>query len=98
MDYQDFTTLRMNVAAGVARVTFDHGPINLMDMAMLADLDRAGRQLEADPDVKVVILQSANPDFFIAHGDVSAIEGCVAITAARQENSAMTRSPYATNE
>ena len=40
MEYQDFTTLRVDVVAGVARVTFDHGPINLMDMAMLADLDR----------------------------------------------------------
>ena len=73
MEYQDFTTLRVAVVAGVARVTLDHGPINLMDMAMLADLDRAGRMLEADPDVKVVILQSANPDFFVAHGDVSVI-------------------------
>lgn len=29
---------------------------------------------------------------------VSSFAGCVAIMAARQENSAMTRSPYATNE
>ena len=27
--------------------------------------------LEADPSVKVVVFQSANPDFFIAHLDVS---------------------------
>ncbi|MFM0165785.1 enoyl-CoA hydratase/isomerase family protein [Paraburkholderia sediminicola] len=85
MDYQDFTTLRVAVVAGVARVTFDHGPINLMDMAMLADLDRAGRMLEADPAVKVVILQSANPDFFIAHGDVSVIPHLPAEPAPREQ-------------
>ncbi|MFM0247471.1 enoyl-CoA hydratase/isomerase family protein [Paraburkholderia sediminicola] len=85
MEYQDFTTLRVAVVAGVARVTFDHGPINLMDMAMLADLDRAGRMLEADPAVKVVILQSANPDFFIAHGDVSVIPHLPAKPAPREQ-------------
>jgi enoyl-CoA hydratase/carnithine racemase len=85
MDYQDFNTLRIDVAAGIARITFDHGPINLMDMAMLADLDRAGRLLEADPDVKVVILQSANPEFFIAHADVTAIQQLPAEPAPREE-------------
>ncbi len=85
MDYQDFTTLRVGVVAGVARVTFDHGPINLMDMAMLADLDRVGRMLEADAAVKVVILQSANPDFFIAHGDVSVIPHLPAKPAPREQ-------------
>ncbi|SIO70189.1 Enoyl-CoA hydratase/carnithine racemase [Burkholderia sp. GAS332] len=85
MEYQDFTTLRVAVVAGVARVTFDHGPINLMDMAMLADLDRVGRMLEADAAVKVVILQSANPDFFIAHGDVSVIPHLPAKPAPREQ-------------
>ena len=28
-------------------------------------------ELEADPSVKVVVFQSANPDFFIAHLDVA---------------------------
>ena len=85
MDYHDFTTLRIDVAAGVATVTFDHGPINLMDMAMLADLDRAGRQLEGDPAVKVVVLQSANPDFFIAHADVTLIQQLPPVPAPREE-------------
>jgi len=33
--------------------------------------DSAHRKLEADPSVKVVVFQSANPDFFIAHLDVA---------------------------
>ncbi|MES2263525.1 MAG: enoyl-CoA hydratase/isomerase family protein [Pseudomonadota bacterium] len=85
MEYQDFTTLRVDVAAGVARVTFDNGPINLMDMAMLGDLARAGQMLESDPAVKVVILQSANPDFFIAHGDVALIQQMPASVPPREE-------------
>lgn len=85
MDYTNFNTLSVNLAAGVARVTIDHGEINLMDMAMLADLDRAGRMLEADPAVKVVILQSANPEFFVAHADVTLIQQLPPAPAPREE-------------
>jgi enoyl-CoA hydratase/carnithine racemase len=73
MDYDSFQTQRVALDEGVAFVTIDHGEINLMDLAMLTDLDRVGRQLEADPAVKVVVLQSANPDFFIAHADMHVI-------------------------
>ncbi|MES2149313.1 MAG: enoyl-CoA hydratase/isomerase family protein [Pseudomonadota bacterium] len=85
MDYTNFNTLTMNVAAGVARVTFNYGEINLMDMAMLVDLDRAGQMLESDPAVKVVVLQSANPDFFVAHADVTLIQQLPPAPAPREE-------------
>lgn len=68
-----FATLRVALDGGVATVTIDHGELNLMDFALLEDLDRVGRQLEADPAVKVVVLQSANADFFIAHADINLI-------------------------
>ncbi|MES2148405.1 MAG: enoyl-CoA hydratase/isomerase family protein [Pseudomonadota bacterium] len=89
MEYNHFTTLSVDVTASVARVTFDNGPINLMDMPMLGDLARAGAMLEADPAVMVVILQSANPDFFIAHGDVTAFGQLPAEPAPRNEKLGM---------
>jgi enoyl-CoA hydratase/carnithine racemase len=85
MVYDRFQTLRVAVDEGVAFVTIEHGEINLMDLAMLDDLDRVGRQLEADPAVKVVVLQSANPDFFIAHADISAITQLPAQPPEREE-------------
>ena len=85
MESGSYTTLGVKVEAGVATVTIDHGEINLMDMAMLADLDRAGRQLEADPAVKVVVLQSANPEFFIAHADINVIGQLPATPPPREE-------------
>jgi len=85
MEYSNTTTLRVTVEAGVASVTFDHGELNLMDMAMLGDLDRVGRQLEADAAVKVVVLQSANPEFFIAHADMNAITQLPATPPARED-------------
>jgi len=73
MTYQDYKALRIAVDRGVAFVTIDNGPINLLDLTLISDLDRAGRELEADREVKVVVLQSANPDFFIAHADMNLI-------------------------
>ena len=59
--------------AGVAVVTIDHPPTNLVDgafiVALLATLD----ELEADDGVKVAVFQSADPDFFLMHGDVEGI-------------------------
>lgn len=74
MDYANYATLSVAVANGIARVTLDNGPINLLDLPMLIDLDRVGRELEADDAVKVVVLQSANPEFFVAHADITLIQ------------------------
>jgi enoyl-CoA hydratase/carnithine racemase len=73
MAYQGYKALRIALDRGVAFVTIDNGPINLLDLTLIGDLDRAGRELEADCEVKVVVLQSANPDFFIAHADMNLI-------------------------
>ena len=60
--------------AGVATVTIDHPPINLLDAALIRDLAQVGVDLEADPNLRVVVFESANPDFFIAHVDVALIQ------------------------
>lgn len=85
METAGYSTLGVSVERGVATVTIDHGELNLMDLAMLADLDRAGRQLESDPAVKVVVLQSANPEFFVAHVDINAISELPATPPPREE-------------
>jgi len=58
---------------GIARVVFNHPPINLMTLEMFVATARLISDLAEDDDVRVVILSSANPDFFIAHFDVEAI-------------------------
>jgi enoyl-CoA hydratase/carnithine racemase len=50
--------------------TFDHPPINLIDPDTILELDVLVSELEADPDVRVIVFDSANPDFFLAHYDV----------------------------
>ncbi len=71
----EYTCLRVAVDAGVARATIDNPPINLLDLELMLDLDRLGRAMEADESVRVVVLDSANPEFFIAHADVNLILG-----------------------
>jgi enoyl-CoA hydratase/carnithine racemase len=52
-------------------VTFSNPPINMFLPTTIVELGAIMADLEADASVKVVVFQSANPDFFIAHLDVS---------------------------
>ena len=52
-------------------ITFSNPPINIFVPATIVELGALMTDIEADPSVKVVVFQSANPDFFIAHLDVA---------------------------
>jgi enoyl-CoA hydratase/carnithine racemase len=52
------------------RVTFDHPPINTITATTVAELAELVDLIEQEPEVKVVVFDSANPDFFLAHYDV----------------------------
>lgn len=69
----EYEKLHVQIAGRVARVSIDNPPINLMDQALFVELLKLSAELEADPDLSVVVLDSADPDFFIAHFDVSLI-------------------------
>lgn len=73
MNYKDYPTIRVDVVGGVATVTLSNPPINLFDINLYSDMADVSVALAADDDVRVVVLRSANPDFFIAHFDVTAI-------------------------
>lgn len=82
MTYRHYTTLRVDLNQGVARVTLDHGEINLMDKPLYKELLQLTEQLATDDQVRVVVLCSARPGFFIAHFDVSLIQRFPVGTAA----------------
>lgn len=60
---------------GVAVATISAPPCNVMTVEMWGELDRLSQEIEADEDLRVLILKSADPDFFIAHFDVAQIVG-----------------------
>jgi enoyl-CoA hydratase/carnithine racemase len=58
---------------GVATVTIDHPPSNLVDAAFITAVAGLLDELEPDLSVRVVVFTSADPDFFLMHGDVNGI-------------------------
>jgi enoyl-CoA hydratase/carnithine racemase len=52
-------------------ITFNNPPINMFVPSTIIELGALVNDIEADPSVRVVVFQSANPDFFIAHLDVA---------------------------
>jgi enoyl-CoA hydratase/carnithine racemase len=68
---RSWTHLRID-RRGLTRcdVTFDHPPINTITATTVAELSELIGLVEEDPDLNVVVFQSASPDFFLAHFDV----------------------------
>ena len=54
------------------RVTFDNPPINLIDPVMIVALHDLLTEIEQDKRVAVVVFDSADPDYFLAHYDIAA--------------------------
>jgi enoyl-CoA hydratase/carnithine racemase len=69
----DIAGLQVQVDGGIATVTIDSPPINLFTIELFLGTAALIHRLAADPDVRVVVLRSANPEFFIAHFDVALI-------------------------
>lgn len=69
----DFEHLRVAIDTSIATVTIDNPPINLITGALYMELATLSKQLAADEDLTVVVMKSANTDFFLAHFDVTAI-------------------------
>src|SRR5712692_10594382 len=51
-------------------VTFDHPPINTITATTVAELSDLVGLIEQDPDLNVVVFDSANRDFYLAHYDL----------------------------
>jgi len=73
MAYEDYRLIRFAREGRIVTATVDNPPINLITPELYAELARLSQDLADDPDALVFVLKSANPDFFLAHFDVSAI-------------------------
>ena len=51
------------------RVTFSNGPVNLLDPDSVDELAALVTSAEQDPDLRVIVFRSDNPDYFMAHWD-----------------------------
>lgn len=62
-------------SASYRRITIDNPPINIFDQEMADELQAILTKLEVDDEVKVVVFESANPDYFIAPADLDSTVG-----------------------
>jgi enoyl-CoA hydratase/carnithine racemase len=68
-DHSQFSTDRIH--PGLWTITFSNPPINMFVPSTIVELGSLMTEIEADPSVKVLVFQSANPEFFTAHLDVA---------------------------
>ena len=74
MAYDDYQRLRIAVGDGICRATIDNPPINLLNAELIIELGRFGAEVAADDEVRVVVVDSADAEFFVAHADVTLIQ------------------------
>lgn len=65
--------VRIERDAGIAWITIDAPPMNLLGGQLLGGLAEVAQELASDSTSRVAVFRSADPDFFIAHGDVEVI-------------------------
>jgi enoyl-CoA hydratase/carnithine racemase len=57
------------------RVLFDNPPFNVVDATMFDALQGLLAQMDASPSLRVIVFESANPEFFLAHFDLTGKTG-----------------------
>ncbi|WP_413804485.1 enoyl-CoA hydratase/isomerase family protein [Streptomyces sp. OE57] len=77
----EYSAIQVSINGGVAQVVIDHPPLNLLDATLMLDLDRFAASMSGNDDVRVIVFNSADPDFFIAHGDMTFADDPAAFAA-----------------
>jgi enoyl-CoA hydratase/carnithine racemase len=73
VNYENYQTINIGIERGVAFVTIDYPPINLFDRKLFKELERFYKEVKMDDSVRVIVFESADPDFFIPHYNVEEI-------------------------
>src|SRR5246127_2659163 len=57
------------------RVLFDYPPFNIVDATIFEGLQELLARMDASPNLCVVVFESANPDFYLSHFDLTGKTG-----------------------
>src|SRR5246127_5899250 len=60
------------------RVVFDYPPFNVVDATIFEALQDLLARMDSSPGLRVVVFESANPDFYLAHFDLTGKTGNIA--------------------
>src|ERR1700716_2144012 len=71
---QSYHTLRVARSnEGVLTVVIDAPPMNLIGPELVRDLVTLLSELESDEDIRVMVLESADPEYFVPHVDLTKV-------------------------
>jgi enoyl-CoA hydratase/carnithine racemase len=70
----DFETLTVRTEGAVLFAEISAPPMNLLGLELVRDLVSLIQRAEADDAVRVLVLTSGDPDYFISHVDVTRID------------------------
>jgi enoyl-CoA hydratase/carnithine racemase len=70
MSYTHYQSLAIRRERGVAFVTIKHPPINLLDVPLVKELSNFLDEAQSDDAVRVIVFESGDPEYFLAHYDV----------------------------
>ena len=69
-----YRTLRVaRSGEGVLGVVIDAPPMNLIGPELVRDLVALLSEVESDQDIRVVVLESADPEYFVPHVDLTKV-------------------------
>ncbi|MEN5287908.1 enoyl-CoA hydratase/isomerase family protein [Stenotrophomonas lactitubi] len=74
MTATEFSKLHISSASGVATITIDNPPVNVLDVPLMSEIRRFLLSVRDDQNTRVLVFQSADPEFFIAHVDMTLID------------------------
>src|SRR3989449_7286019 len=57
------------------RVVFENPPFNMVDATIFEGLQDLLGRMDASPSLRVVVFESANPEFYLAHFDLTGKTG-----------------------
>lgn len=69
----DYKTISTRKEGNLLCATISNPPVNVMTNDLYMDLVGFTEEVEKDDEVKVLVFESADPDFFIAHFDVEVL-------------------------
>lgn len=69
-----YAKLHVALKRGIATVTINNPPVNVLDVALMSELRHVLLALRDDRATKVIVFDSADRDFFIAHVDMTLVD------------------------
>ncbi len=68
------STLQVTSDNGVVQIVLDNPPVNALGAQMMSELRTVLTELKDDPQARVIVFSSADPEFFSAHVDMGIVE------------------------